>query len=181
MSAVAISSATCRPPAPALAPAEGRHEAAEASDRHGSAPFERLPLVSYWGKGMCSTDGKSLAYSDFSSKDSIILDFEVSAPELLACSAGFTAISGSGRLVVSIGGERMLSKTHFLGLVPGPYFFENAYAVDVSEQAAERITGVSFRGPDVVITTGKSEWSFDVRMPEAEWARKEHLKQWHGQ
>jgi len=130
-------------------------------------------IMAEWEGGRCSVRGPILTYvsgdDEGPAPSSTPLDISLRHPERLLCSREFTVEMDGPAAVAAIGADKVLAGVEYLGRLGDSLILANSYSVDLSEVAAEGITGARLEGRVLAIETGAGRvWKLDLANP-VEW------------
>ncbi|MFH0885049.1 MAG: hypothetical protein V1861_05045 [Candidatus Micrarchaeota archaeon] len=132
-------------------------------------------LLSSWTRGRCIFKNGHISYSDdlASRRSSLRPDSGTAGARTLLCSDDFTVLLLPQRVIVSLGGESILSGREMLGMVGGRYIAANSYEVSLGHIISED-GGVSSALLDgavlrIISSRGRS-WSIHLGDPFNGWS-----------
>ncbi|NYZ74577.1 hypothetical protein H0O00_05515 [Candidatus Micrarchaeota archaeon] len=127
------------------------------------------PLVENWSRGTCIFKDNALTYKGPNSEKTIELDTKVENPLKIICSDEYTAILTPDRVVISLGGKRLITdQVEVFWTFMERFYPSNMYAIGITEIMAEGIKEASIKAHNLVIQTSNREWTVDLSYP-AKW------------
>ncbi len=126
-------------------------------------------LVSKWEEGSCSFLDNKLTYTVNGKTASIELDYKIQHAELLVCSTDFSVVLSDRKVVVSLGGRKILNDWTSLRQMGNFGFLAvNSYAAELPGEMGG-IIGIGIAGNKMLVNAKNGSWKTELIEPDSTW------------